>query len=274
MPMLIGVLRALGRASVTNPPLICRIFPEPSIPEATSPAKKDNTPKPRSFNTFRNIIPHSISHSFAQGSDFMSASLRSRGLDEPDSFANVFANLPVTNQAQQQVKVYDLHEFFFTKYGSSFSSVEVDIFLKETNNLHFSIVHLQSVFEAAKCVLNRDLLVSLDAISSEIFSKGELKQFPYKSFTETLTLVMLTLLKDLLQQQDDLPVSFTKDVQEFARSLFQQGQMDLYSYHGNEDSAGNGSGNRHAVHTFSLNIKSVATCVELMVWAVRDEHGK
>jgi phosphatidylinositol 4-kinase len=80
-------------------------------------------------------------------------------------------------------------------------------------------------------LLEKSVLKYLDGLAGETFSSQTASKYPYKSFSETLNLVLVTVLKQILSGHGQLPLSFMTDIQELVRSLFTSGQTELQSRH-------------------------------------------
>ncbi|GAB6030041.1 hypothetical protein CHUAL_005725 [Chamberlinius hualienensis] len=267
VPILVGLTRALGRASTHDPPLLCLIFPPPSPPVHSL---IDTSSHRRStFTSFRSIIPRSLSTNFALNADTSTVDGR---LDAKNS-----GSKRSSIQSQQSIP-YDCTTYFFSKHGSSFGRVTGMGFSEITeleNPLQLSIVHLQTILSLAKRLLTKELLQYLDDQAIDIYMSGQVKLFPYKTFSETLNLAMVTLLRELLQQHktSDLPAPFTREVQEFIKGLFISGQTTLQSKHHDASEREDRESNFATVNKFKVNVQANAACVDLLVWAIGDETG-
>jgi len=77
-----------------------------------------------------------------------------------------------------------------------------------------------------------------------------------------------------------LSATFVKEVQAFVKALFLSGQNELQSREADreserdEDSSGQHRANAAHVNRFRLNVQTNAVCVDVLVWATRDEYGK
>ncbi|XP_050307106.1 phosphatidylinositol 4-kinase alpha isoform X2 [Anthonomus grandis grandis] len=271
LPVLIGLSRAMGRYSFNDPSLIARLFPKPEPPLGQNSASKTNVTN-KSFSSFRNIIPRSLSGNLAATFDILAIT---QGYDSSDIAYNTSSlkrgsaiNTPQINSA------YDPKTYFFAKFGSSFNQVpqlRVSDPADKKCPIIFPQKHLTTILALSKKLLTKDMLSHIDEQSMEIYSTGRIQIFPYKTFSETINLVFVTLMRELLQPQSNLPVPFTKDVQEFVKGLYLNGQTELQSRHHDASEKEDRESNFALVNKFKVNVMANAACVDLLVWAIGDE---
>ena len=73
-----------------------------------------------------------------------------------------------------------------------------------------------------------------------------------------------------------MPNSLIKDIQDFTKQLFLSGQSDLHSHEHEtceKDELENETGST-LINKFKLNVQTNAVCVDILVWATKDEQGK
>ncbi|CAB3384659.1 Hypothetical predicted protein [Cloeon dipterum] len=253
IPVLMGMARAMGRfGDPDDTPLISKIFPltPPMPPEQRAKCDSEtNSSRTRNFAQFRIIIPRSLSGNM----------LAQENQDIPDSSFSKFSSLRKTQSN------CDPTTNFFTKIGSSFTQLP-------NSTSFYSIIHLQSVLALAKKILTKDILAFIDEQAAEVYLAGHAKVFPYKSLSQALTLAVVTLLRELLKPQIDLPVPFTKDVQEFVKELFLSGQTELQNRQQDAASKDDSKESAPVVNTFKVNVMANSACVDLLVWAVASEQ--
>ncbi|KAH8303925.1 hypothetical protein KR044_012424, partial [Drosophila immigrans] len=285
VPLLFGLARSMGRYASHDPPLLCRIFPPEQLPIMRGSAvgsSGSGSNSNGSFSSserlattqFRPIIPRSMSGSLAahhqQAPALEEHRLRSTSKQKP-SLQSYFS-VP-----------YDPRTHFFTRYGSSFNQfphmrVNACESPSKTSGVKplyrvppFPIQHLQTIFAVSKKLLTKDTLEYLDELGSDIFSLHLNTGNCYKSFSEMLNLVLVTLLRELLQHQIDLPTPFTKDVQEFVKRLFLNGQTELQNKQQDQERERREENGIAVVNKYKINVMANAACVDLLVWAIRDE---
>ncbi|EDW65723.2 LOW QUALITY PROTEIN: uncharacterized protein Dvir_GJ18746 [Drosophila virilis] len=278
VPLLFGLARSMGRYASNNPPLLCRIFPPERLPIQRSSAGGNGTcggsfssSERLATTQFRPIIPRSMSGSLAHSQVPSDESrIRPVGGKQKPSLQSYFS-VP-----------YDPRTHFFTRYGSSFNQFpHMRVNLCESPSKSgpkplyrvppFPIQHLQTIFAVSKKLLTKDTLEYLDELGSDIFSLHLNNGNCYKSFSEMLNLVLVTLLRELLQHQVDLPTPFTKDVQEFVKRLFLNGQTELQNKQQDQERERREENGIAVVNKYKINVMANAACVDLLVWAIRDE---
>jgi phosphatidylinositol 4-kinase len=57
----------------------------------------------------------------------------------------------------------------------------------------------RSIFDLVCRMLEKDLLSFLDGLALDVYVSGGVARFPYKSFSETLNLVMVSMLREVVK---------------------------------------------------------------------------
>ncbi|XP_064651813.1 phosphatidylinositol 4-kinase alpha-like isoform X3 [Lineus longissimus] len=263
--------RSLGRTKDDKTPLISHIFPPPVSPAAVivEENKKAHSSK-KAFTTFRSIIPRSLSYNILTEATQSNDSLDVvRGFRQKSPSPGEVSDNS-SNGADDDPDMVDPRHHFFNQVGSSFTRMKPWGLAPVQHKTHliFSLSQLQTVLHVGKNVITKERLRLLDQIAGDTFLISKPHRFPYRSFSETIELVLVTLLRDLLNHQSDLSLTFTKDVQEFVKNLYMTGQTELATKHYEE---GERMERRGEVNPFALSVSSNAACIELLFWAITDE---
>lgn len=191
IPGLIGHARAMGRFLEDSGPLFLKLFPKPSLPSTTKTCGLTKE-KNCSFTNFRSIFPRTVNNGLT--------------LSLSDSF--------------QKPSNYDCATIYFRNFGSNFNV--------SSESIQFSVAQLEMVLKVAQALLlDKKVLKYFDLLAYEAFALQSI--FPYKNFSETLNLVLVAVLKQILSSYSQLPPSFMANIQELVRSLFALGQTELQS---------------------------------------------
>lgn len=185
IPLLIGLARSMGRYSTVDPPLLCRLFPQPSSPVKSKEPEPNfeysTLDKKRKFNQFRPIIPRSLSGNLNPNNE----NILENGTDTIDSGGGTLKRGSLHSYSSVP---YDPTTYFFHKFGSSFNQFPYMRFSESPEkriNVQFYVAYLQSILTLAKELLTKDLLAFLDEEAEDIYASGQIQvsHFPFHSIT-------------------------------------------------------------------------------------------
>ena len=192
----------------------------------------------------RSIIPRSLSSTFQTGSPMIS-SMSSDSIVDLSFRPNLKTDLMCYQSEKQKDKKkvtgntgmepYDLTTIFFCKVGSSFNQLQnpttkiVTSSRVDTSRLpRFKEAAIRNIFNMIQDkFLNHDLIQFLDNLANDIYVTNEVKVFPYKSFSETLHLVLMSLLRELLLSQPDLAPVFINEIHLYVKKVLESGRVEL-----------------------------------------------
>ncbi|XP_052714253.1 phosphatidylinositol 4-kinase alpha-like isoform X6 [Crassostrea angulata] len=283
IPVLFGLIRALGRSSDGSKHLISLLYPSESVhKELSVPSKEEENEEDENTFTFRSILPRTISSHLIY-SDPNSPVSPTRG-NVPEIPTTKFrerspAPLGVQDPGKPgQEGEVEASTHYFCKIASSFTSVKPWGFeiIPEKDHLVFTPTQLQRLLSQTIKLLNKELLTNTNTAYTWMMSVENGRKYgwwPYKSYSEALTLSAITMIRDILEQEidsgyEDMPTSFMNDVYEFSKKMYLSGQIELDKH---------GKGTREVekkmdFHTYEMMVLSCAACIDLMFWAVKEER--
>ncbi|KAK3796327.1 hypothetical protein RRG08_021349 [Elysia crispata] len=245
------------------------------------------------FNTFRSILPRTLSTVFVQGdaastsmgstdaigdgSGERKTSYRDRSPSPLDTSSRDISNSVGCHSITTSAGDSFPHTIYYNKIASSFTRTRPWGFeiIPEQDHLKFTEEQLDLILQVAKRLLKKRVLGGLDHVLKDVLTSlnGKMFRFPYKSFSETISVVILALMRDILEQEKDLSPSFMKEVQDFVKSLYMAGQAELQS----KPSASSGmsvGGGEHKITEFNpyqLLVHANGACVDLLFWSIKEE---
>ncbi|GFO06729.1 phosphatidylinositol 4-kinase alpha-like, partial [Plakobranchus ocellatus] len=247
------------------------------------------------FNTFRSILPRTLSTVFVHGDGATSnlgstdaigdgslerkTSYRERSPSPMDSSSrDIYSSGSGGHAGGASHAELFPHTIYFNKIASSFTRTKPWGFeiIPEQDHLKFTEEQLDLILQLAKRLLKKRVLGGLDHVLKDVLTSisGKIFRFPYKSFSETISVVVLALMRDILEQEKDLPTTFMKEVQDFVKSLYVAGQAELQSKPSAASSSSSASAGEHRITEFNpyqLLVHANGACVDLLFWSIREE---
>ncbi|XP_006894625.1 PREDICTED: phosphatidylinositol 4-kinase alpha [Elephantulus edwardii] len=271
VPCLIGISRAFGRYSNTEESLLSRLFPKVPPHSLRVPEELEGVRR-RSFNDFRSILPSNLLTVCQEGtlkrktSSVSSISQVSpeRGLPAPSSpGGSAFHYFDVSCLPDGSALEPD---YYFSTISSSFS---VSPLFNGVTYKEFSIPleMLRELLNLVKKIVEEPVLKSLDAVIASITEASPSMDLHYSTFSDPLYVAVFKMLRDTLYYMKDLPTSFVKEIHDFVLEQFNTSQGELQKILHDADRIHN------ELNPLKLRCQANAACVDLMVWAVKDEQG-
>ncbi|XP_008586261.1 PREDICTED: phosphatidylinositol 4-kinase alpha isoform X2 [Galeopterus variegatus] len=271
IPSLIGISRAFGRYSNTEESLLSKLFPKVPPHSLRVPEELEGVRR-RSFNDFRSILPSNLLTVCQEGSlkrktssvSSISQVSPERGVPPPSSpggsaFHYFEASCLPDGTALEP-------EYYFSTISSSFSVSPLfnGVTYKEFN---IPLEMLRELLNLAKKIVEEPVLKSLDAVVASVTEASPSADLYYTTFSDPLYLTMFKMLRDTLYYMKDLPTSFVKEIHDFVLEQFNTSQGELQKILHDADRIHN------ELSPLKLRCQANAACVDLMVWAVKDEQG-
>ncbi|KAJ1093784.1 hypothetical protein NDU88_006876 [Pleurodeles waltl] len=271
VPCLIGISRAFGRYNNTDEPLLSKLFPKAQPQSLKIPDELEGIRR-RSFNDFRSIMPSSLL-SVCQGDSLKrkTSSVSSSSQTSPER-----VDLPPGSPGGSAIQYFEGSyladgraldpEYYFTTISSSFS---VSPLFTGINNKEFSIPQdlLRHLLHMVKQIVGDPVLKTLDQVVAEVLEVNPSADLHYKKFSDPLYVAMFKMLRDTLYNMKDLGTSFVKEIHDFVLEQFNSSQAELQKILHDVDRLHSELG------PLKLRCQANAACVDLMVWAAKDEQG-
>ncbi|KAI2660230.1 Phosphatidylinositol 4-kinase alpha [Labeo rohita] len=273
VPCLLGVVRAFGRYSNTEEPLLSKLFPRVS-PQPLGTGDGAEVTRRRSFNDFRSILPSSLL-TVCQSDTLRRKTSSVSSISQQASPER--AGLPPSSPADPSAPYFEAGsylpdgsavdpDYYFSNISSSFS---VSPLFTGCNSKGFDapLDLLRQLLQMVEQFVSESFMKTLDQSMVEVLEVNASANLFYKTFSDPLYVAIFKMLRDTLYYMKDLQVSFVKEVHDFVLEQFSSSQSELQRILHDVEYL------HSELNPLKLRCQANAACVDLMVWAVTEEQG-
>lgn len=273
VPCMLGVVRAFGRYSNTEEPLLSKLFPRVS-PQTLGSGDGTEVTRRRSFNDFRSILPSSFLTA-CQSDTLRRKTSSVSSISQQASPEHV--GIPPSSPAEPSAPYFEAAsylpdgsavdpDYYFSTISSSFS---VSPLFTGSNCKGFDVPLdlLRQLFQMVELFVSESFMKTLDQTLVEVLEVNASVNLFYKTFSDPLYVAIFKMLRDTLYYMKDLQVSFVKEVHDFVLEQFSSSQSELQRILHDVEYL------HSELNPLKLRCQANAACVDLMVWAVTEEQG-
>uniref|UniRef100_A0A9J8CLL2 1-phosphatidylinositol 4-kinase n=1 Tax=Cyprinus carpio carpio TaxID=630221 RepID=A0A9J8CLL2_CYPCA len=301
VPCLLGLVRAFGRYSNTEEPLLSKLFPRVS-PQLLGAGDGAEVTRRRSFNDFRSILPSSLLTA-CQSDTLRHKTSSVSSISQQASPEH--AGLPPSSPADPSAPYFEAGsylpdgsavdpDYYFSTISSSFS---VSPLFTGSNSKGFDVPLglLRQLLQMVEQFVSESFMKALDLTMVGVLEVPALiwmlllcsvqetvccfldicfllqvnasVNLFYKTFSDPLYVAIFKMLRDTLYYMKDLQVSFVKEVHDFVLEQFSSSQSELQRILHDVEYL------HSELNPLKLRCQANAACVDLMVWAVTEEQG-